>query len=126
MAHVSIVFVICSYICVPAALIWGWARAAVGRHKATFSSILSLIGFVLATLSALLAAGSAIYARAIGGFPFLDPRVLRIIRLGLVLSAAGMIPALIGMLRPNELRWHAPACNAGMLLVWFYLALEET
>jgi hypothetical protein len=48
----------------------------------TLFSVLSLIGFTLASASGLLAVSSVLYAHAIGGFPFYDPRLLRIYRWG--------------------------------------------
>ena len=53
--------------------------------------ILSLIGFVLATASGLLALSSVVYAHVIGGFPYYDPRLLRIYAWGGVLSLSGIV-----------------------------------
>jgi len=40
----------------------------------------SLAGFSLGTASAVLAVGTTVYARAVGGFPFYDPSLMRIYR----------------------------------------------
>jgi hypothetical protein len=68
------------YIALPIMIIWGWIRWAMRRRLRTAYSRLSLIGFALSTLSALLAIGSVLYAHAIGGFRYYDPTLLRIYR----------------------------------------------
>ncbi len=70
------------YVGLPAVMIWGWVRWLKHKQPRTPFSILSLIGFALATASGLLAASSVLYAHAIGGFPFYDPLLLRIYRWG--------------------------------------------
>jgi len=66
-----------------------------------------------------------LYARAVGGFPFYDPLLLRIYRWGALLSLSGIVFAVIGVWRPSPLRWHAPACAIGTLLFWFAAAMGE-
>src|SRR5690348_16392668 len=63
---------------VPALLLWGWARWFGRTQPRTVSVILSLIGFTLATTSGLLAVSSLVWAHAIGGFPYYDPRLLSV------------------------------------------------
>ena len=86
---------------------------------------MSLIGFALATISALLAISTAIYAKAIGGFQFYDPTLLRIYRYGALLSLSGMVFSIAGLWKPSVLRWHAPVCSVGTLMYWFMLASTE-
>jgi hypothetical protein len=77
---------------------------------------LSFAGFILATLSILLAISSI----AIGGFPFHSPQLLGIYGLGSCLSLTALVCALIGLWRPNSfsLRWHALVCSLGSLVFW--------
>jgi hypothetical protein len=110
---------------VPLALVWGWVRWAKRKQPLTVRTVLSLAGFVLATTSALLAIVSLLYAYAIGGFPFYDPRLLRIYRWGVLLSLAGTVLAIGGISRTSAVRWHAPFCALGMLVFWFVGALGE-
>jgi hypothetical protein len=83
------------------------------------------IGFVLATASAVLAVSTVIYAHHIGGFPYYDPRLLRIYRWGALLSLTGMAFALGGVWRRGPLQWLAPVCTFGTLLYWFGAASGE-
>jgi hypothetical protein len=119
------VAVIGIYIAMPLMVIWGWVRWANHAHIRSLSSILSLIGFSLATASGILAVSSLIYAHTIGGFPFYDPLLLRIYRIGDLLSLTGILFSLSGAWRPSPLRWHAPICCTGTLLFWFASAMGE-
>ncbi len=118
-------FAIGIYLAVPAAMIAGWVRWIRGSQPQTLSSVLSLIGFTLATASGLLAISSVLYAQTIGGFPYYDPSLLRIYRWGVLLSLAAIVFAIVGAWRPSPLRWYAPACAVGMLVFWFMSASGE-
>lgn len=120
-----ILFVICIYIALPTAMIWGWVRWLKRTQPRSYFSIMSLVGFALATASGLLAAASVSYAHIIGGFPYYDPLLLRIYRWGAVLSLSGMVFGLGGVWRPSPLRWHAPTCAVGTLLFWSAAAMGE-
>jgi hypothetical protein len=102
-----VLFVVAVYIALPAVMIWGWVRWSRRTQLRTVSSILSLIGFTLATASGLLAISAMLYTRAVGGFPFYDPLLLRIYRWGALLSLSGIVFALIGVWRPGP-RYHLP------------------
>lgn len=106
-------------------LAWGWVRWAKRKQPLTAPAVLSTAAFALATGSALLAIATTLYAQAIGGFPFYDPRLLRVYRWGALLSLSGTVLAVSGLWRPSPLRWHAPLCAAGTLLFWFLAALGE-
>jgi len=99
-SFVLVLFVVGIYVALPAAMIWGWVRWSKRTQPRTLPSILSLVGFTLATASGLLAISAMLYARAIGGFPFYDPSLLRIYRWGALLSLSGIVFALIGVWRP--------------------------
>jgi hypothetical protein len=113
---VLIIFVVWLYAALPALVIVGWVRW-VGRRQAG-DTWLSLTGFSLGTASALLAMGTMLYARSIGGFPFYDLALFRIYRSGLLLSVSGLIFAVVGLRRSSPVRWYAPAVAAGTLLFW--------
>ena len=106
-------------------LIWGWTRWASDRQPRSHQSILALIGFTLASVSALLAISSMLYAYVIGGFRYYDPLLLRIFVCGGLLSVAGIVFAVAGARESSTLRWHAVGFSAGMLLFWFMSALGE-
>lgn len=120
-----VLFAVGVYVGLPALMIWGWARWFRRTQPRTLPSILSLIGLTLATASGLLAVSSVMYAHAIGGFPFYDPRLLRIYRWGGLLSLSGIVFGIAGVWRPGPVRWLAPVCSLGTLLFWFASAMGE-
>jgi hypothetical protein len=69
-----------------------------------------------------LAISSLIYAHLIGGFPFYDPRLMRIFRWGALLSLMGFLFGVEGAWRSSTLRWHAIAGSAGTLFFWIVAA----
>jgi len=104
---------------------WGWVRWQKAPRHFEWGSALSLAGFVLASAACLLGVGTAIYARVIGGFPFYDPRLLRIYRWGILLSLLGLVCAVGGIWHRNSIRWHAPVASLAMLVYWFLSAASE-
>ena len=120
-----VLFAVGFYIGLPALMGWGWVRWFGRTQPRILPSIPSLIGLTLATASGLLAVSSVLYAHAIGGFPFYDPRLLRIYRWGGLLSLSGIVFGIAGVWRPGPVRWHAPACSLGTLLFWFVSAMGE-
>ena len=122
---VMLILVICAFSIGPIALIWGWVRWSKRPKMMTICSMLSLIGFILATCSALLAIGSTIYAQRIGGFGFYDPLHLRIIRWGSLISAVGILIGLGGAWRKSPLRWFSVASAVGMFAFWILVAESE-
>jgi hypothetical protein len=86
---------------------------------------MAFVGFVFASMSFLLAAGSMIAAAWKGGFRYYDPVLLRIFRWGLLLSLAGILFGIGGAWRRSALRWHAPTLATGMFFFWFFSALSE-
>lgn len=67
---VLMVLIVGVYLALPVLMIWSWVRWSTRTQPRTLFSILSLIGFTLATASGLLAVSSLLYAHAIGGFQF--------------------------------------------------------
>jgi hypothetical protein len=90
----------------------------------TIPSILSLSGFALATLSAILAVSSIAYAQ-VHRFGFYDPSLMKIMRWGSMLSLAGFLFAVGGAWRKSPLRWHAPVCALGTFAFWVLAAEGE-
>ena len=125
MIVLGILFVISTYMFLPAAIIWGWIRWIKYEKARSVISYLATIGFALATSSALLAVSAILYANHIGGFPFYDPRLLRIYRWGCLLSLTGFLFAIGGVWKSNPLRWLAPVCTFGTLLYWIGMASTE-
>jgi hypothetical protein len=122
---ILVLYAVTIYIALPAAMVWGWARWSKRSQSRTVLSILSLVGFIFATASGLLVISAVLYARAVGGFPFYDPSLLRIYRWGALLSLSGIVFAIIGVWRPGPLRWHAPVCAIGTLVFWLGAAAGE-
>jgi len=120
-----VTLIVGGYVAAPAVLIWGWVRWMWRPKQRNLCSILSLASFSLATASALLAVLARIYAFSIGGFPYFDPRLLKIYRWGILLSLTGILLGISGVWRPSSLRWHAPACAVGTLMFWTMAASSE-
>jgi hypothetical protein len=118
-------FFVVIYIGLPALMIWGWKWWARDKHPQSLFSILSVISLGFATAACMLSIATMIYARAIGGFPFYDPRLLAIYRWGLLLSLAGMLFGIGGAFRKGPLRQIAPISAAVMLMFWFMSAMTE-
>lgn len=114
-----------AYLVGPVTLIWGWLRWSTRPKPRNIPSSLSLIGFVLASASALVGVASVVYAQIIHGFSFYDPRLMRILRWGVLLSLSGLAFGLSGIWRPSALRWHAPLCALGTLAFWIGVAESQ-
>ena len=124
-AAILVLFVIGICISLPAVVIWGWVRWMMHKEPRTAFSTLSLLGFAFGTVSGLLAIAAVLYARAVGGFSFYDPALVRIYRWGVLLSVAALMFAIIGLWRPSSLRWHAPICAVGTLVFWLAAVAAE-
>ena len=112
------------YVIAPVVLVWGWARWAQRPKLRTVSSALSLLGFILASTSALLAVSAIVYAR-IHGFRFYDRLLLRIMAVGVVLSLGGFVLGISGVWKVSSLRWHTPVSALAMLAFWLLAASRE-
>jgi hypothetical protein len=118
-------YVVCIWVGLPVAIFIGWGRWFRSNKSLSFLSLASVFAFGLATCSVLLAASSLVYAHAIGGFPFYDPRLMRVYRWGLLSSLAGVVLGLTGCWGRNTLRWYAPMCSSGAFVFWFVSAMGE-
>ncbi len=103
---------------IPALLLWGWVRVYKNETPRTRSSGFSLLGFSLATASAVLALATHLYARFVHSFPLHDPSLFKIYAVGCFLSVAGIALAVAGTGRSNPVRWLAPLCAFGTLIFW--------
>jgi hypothetical protein len=113
------------YFAVPAGLVWGWVRFLKNQKSQVTVLAPSLVAFALGTVSALLAIGATFYTRAATGFAYPDPSLMRLYRMGALLSLMGIVLATVGISRPGPLRWHAPACAMGTLIFWLVAASGE-
>jgi hypothetical protein len=121
-----IAFIVAVYVVLPAAIVLGWIRFWVrGRTSETWLSRLSPAALGLATCSGLLAVISVVYAHAIGGFPYYDPRLLRFYKWGGMLADGGLLLGIVGCWSRNPLRWYAPLCSLGMSVFWVTAAMGE-
>ncbi len=112
------------YLVPPLLLAWGLIRWAARPKLRTLASNSSLVGFILATASAVLAVSSVAYAQ-VHHFPYYDPLLLRIFAWGALLSIAGIGFGIGGVWQANSLRWHAPVSGACMLVFWIMMASGE-
>ncbi len=119
------ILLIAGYIAAPVLLISGWLRWHNKPHGHDLAAKMSLVGFSIATGSALLAIGSIGWATAGGGLPFHDERLMRIFAAGLLISLAGLVTSLAGLARANPLRWHAPALCSTMAILWLMWTAME-
>ena len=107
----------------PILLFAGWLRwIRAGRNQRQPAAISSLVGFSLGTASVLLAGSTQLFAALRGGFPFYDPKLLLIYKIGLGVSLAGSVAVWIGVSGRSVLRWYAPALSLCMLFLWFLWA----
>lgn len=113
------------YLVGPGMLLWGWARWIKQKPRDwKVASISSFIGFLLANASALFALSIVVFAGA-GGFGtegrdyYPDYGLLyRCIGCGALLSTAGIVFAVVGVWRPNSVRWQSLASAVGTLAFW--------
>jgi hypothetical protein len=121
-----LVLAVSGWVVTPVILIWGWVRWTKTPKSKTASSISSLLGFLFATSSALLAIWSVTYAHSLpNGFPFYDPLLMKIYRWGALLSIVGFCLGIGGVWQRNSLRWHSPIGALGMLAFWVFAAEGE-
>jgi hypothetical protein len=112
------------YLVSPVLLIWGWAQWVRKPKVRTLFAAFSLGGLVLATASAFLAIAAVAYAQ-IHHFPHQDPMLIKMYRVGTLLSRGGITFGIGGMLRPNSLRWYAPISALATLAFWMLAATSE-
>ncbi len=104
----------------PVMFVWGWARWGESPKLRTMPSLLSLLGFTLATTSATLAVSDLVYSHyhPKPRFAVFYPLLSNISRCGVLISFAGIVFSVMGVWKQNSLRWHAPVCALGTLTFW--------
>ena len=107
----------------PVTLIWGWILFVRRPQLQTVSSILSLVGLFLGTASAILGVFMVVHAAITGGYPYYDPRAMRICAVGALLSLAGVALGIGGAFQPGSLRWQVPISGVCMTAFWI-IAVE--
>jgi hypothetical protein len=106
-----------AYVVGPISLVWGWIQWVRQPKLRTVSAVVSLIAFVIASLSAAVGLGTIGYALH-GGFKQEYDFFYRVVALGGAISLAGILVALGGIWRKNSLRWFALAGSVGTLAFW--------
>ncbi len=108
-----------AYLVAPTTLIWGWMSWCWQEKARAISSILSFIGFTLASASAVLALSAIAFAE-LGGFQSNSGFFLfaKAIKTGGILSSAGFLFSLAGLWQKSPTRWQAPASAIGTLVFW--------
>ena len=124
MPVILVILSVAIYLVPPLLVVWGWVRWAMRPKPRSLASNMSLLGFVLATASAMLAVSAIAYAQ-VHHFPYYDPLLLRIFAGGALLSIAGIVFGIGGVWRPSSLRWHAPVSGVCMLVFWMMMASGE-
>jgi hypothetical protein len=102
--------------------IWRWTRSTPRIDTPAWRSYVAFVATAFVGLSALLWVISILWARAIGGFPYYDPVLLRFYRWGGLTSLAGLLTSVMGK---GKLRW--PSCGLSVLMtfLWFAEAMGE-
>ena len=123
-ALVFIILGVLGYLVSPVALILGWNEWVKAPKPKTISSIVSLVGFILASCSALLAVLTIAYAN-VHHFGFYNPVLMRIFAFGILLSASGFCVSVGGAWRKSILRWPSLLSSLGMLAFWILATAGE-
>jgi 4-amino-4-deoxy-L-arabinose transferase-like glycosyltransferase len=118
------ILAVVGYLLAPVVLVWGWVRWIHQPKLRTISAVLSLLSFILASASALLAVSAAGYAQ-IHRFGYYDPSLMKIEAIGFLLSIGGFIFGVGGIWRSSSLRWHAPVSAVATLAFWLLAASME-
>jgi hypothetical protein len=103
---------------------WGWLQWVRFPRGTSFLGWLSVSGFSLATLSALLQIGSGVYAQFVD-VAFNDSKFLRIYFIGFWLAALGLILSVCGSLGDGPLRFKGPSLSAVLVVLWIWHAVGE-
>ena len=108
-------------------IIWGWIRWAKQRQQSrTIAPTLSFVGLLLASVSGAFALFLITYGWSggfehTGGLSSYSPNYglfYRWVRVGILLSLAGLIFSIGGIWRSGAVRWQAPASALGTLAFW--------
>jgi hypothetical protein len=115
--------VVLGYFVTPAMLVWGWARWLMRPMQWTITSILSLIGFLLATTSAIVALCTIGHAGSVDGN--FDPLMRSLFRVGIFSSLGGIVFGIGGVWRPSSLRWHSAISAVSTVALWLMMLVTD-
>ncbi len=85
---------------------------------------MSAAGLALASLSVLIGIGSFIRSLFNPVLLYFDPLLQSFVGIGLLASFLALLFSIIGVWRPNPVRWHALAVSAVILFLWFGAAMS--
>ena len=119
MLYLYTFLVFASYMATPVLLTVGWTAWATSPKRNDLLSCFSLTSFALTSGSAALVVAAIAYIIWVGGLPHYDPRLIRFIVWGLLVSLTALAASIPGLWRKSVLRWFAPSLSACMLLIWF-------
>ncbi len=94
-----------------------WLRQKKSQSTRWFS--FSLIGLVLASLSALTAIGAIVFSAVVGPAHY-DPVLMNIFLTGLLISLAALAAGLCGLQGKDSMRWHSVILGISSVLFWFF------
>ena len=106
----------------PIFIVWGWARWLMRPKQWTIISIVSVTGFLLATLSAIIALFAIGHA---GDVHYFDPMMRGLFRVGVLISLIGIVLGLAGVWRRSPLRWHSPISSVSTLALWLMMTMMD-
>jgi hypothetical protein len=99
-----------------------WNRNANKVVEPRWRGALTLVGFVVSTLSLLAALGLWIHALFTGGFPLYHPILLTFLRVGFWGAVIGLLAGLVGK---GQLRLPTIVCSIISFVVWLSEAMAQ-
>lgn len=106
-------------------LVVGWSHA-VGTHRRlqppTWRHWISFASLILASVALLIYAGSAVWARAVGGFSYSDPRLFLCLRTGFLVSVGAILAGIVGKHPPRLI---ATLASAWIFMLWYAAGIAQ-
>lgn len=111
-------YLLAFYVLLPAAVAYGWIRFAMARTKRDSGYWMSILGFCLTTVSAVLAVGTLLWSSLHGRQAPADSPLLTLYSLGVIISGSGLLSSLLGVAQRNPLQWLAVGTSFGVTCFW--------